>query len=172
MNLLWLLRHAKAASQGDGQEDRDRPLADKGEEAMRELGLWAAKQGLAPKLVLCSNAVRTRQTLALLLPRLGGRPEVAIEGGLYLADAGDLLARLRRVPVKYDSVLVIGHNPGLHELAVLLLRAAGNAMGRRLAAGMPTAALAEFTIDGPWSALDQGRARLAHYVTPKALRDA
>jgi phosphohistidine phosphatase len=172
MNLLWLLRHAKAAPLGDGQEDRDRPLAEKGETAMRELGAWAAARQLAPGLVLCSSAVRARQSLALLLPSLAGRPEIMIEGGLYLAEAGDLLARLRRVAGKCDSVLLVGHNPGLHELATLVARSGAGALGRRLAAGMPTGALAGFALDGPWSGLDRGAARLAHYVTPKELRDA
>ncbi|HXQ51268.1 MAG TPA: histidine phosphatase family protein [Stellaceae bacterium] len=172
MSLLWLLRHAKAAPQAEGQEDRDRPLAAKGEQAMRELGTWAARQKLAPELVLCSSSARTRQSLALLLPSLAGRPEVMIEGGLYLADPGDLLVRLRRVPARCGSVLVVGHNPGLHEFAVLLTRSASGPLGRRLSAGMPTGALAGFALDGPWSALDHGAARLTHYVTPKELRDA
>lgn len=170
MNLLWLLRHAKAVPQGDGQEDRDRPLAEKGEQAMRDLGAWAAAHKLAPQLVLCSSAVRTRQTLALLLPSLAGRPEIMIEGGLYLADSGDLLARLRRVAGKCESVLLVGHNPGLHELAASLPRPVSGALGRRLAAGMPTGALAGFAFDQPWSGLDPGAARLTHFVTPKELR--
>lgn len=170
MSELWLLRHAKAVPQEAGA-DRDRGLAPKGEAAMRDIAKWAGKAGLAPALVLCSSAARTRQTLALLQPVLAGRPEIKLEDGLYLADARSLLARLRRVPEKCGSVLVVGHNPGLHELAVLLLQPGSGAAGRRLAESMPTGALAGFELDGPWGALDSGGVKLLHYVTPKELRD-
>jgi len=172
MNRLFLLRHAKAETDApNGGGDRDRPLAQKGERSMRHIGAWATEAVLAPDLVLCSPATRTRQTLALLLPRLGGRPQVKFEEALYLADAPALLERLRRVPARSASVLVIGHNPGLHALAVGLLRTAAGAHGKRLAQGMPTAALAAFELDGPWATLDQGAARLTDFVTPKELRD-
>jgi phosphohistidine phosphatase len=170
MNRLFLLRHAKAETDAPGG-DRDRPLAQKGERAMRDIGAWATEASLAPDLVLCSPATRTRQTLALLLPRLGGRPQVKFEEALYLADAPALLERLRRVPARSASVLVIGHNPGLHALAVGLLRSAAGAHGKRLAQDMPTAALAAFELDGPWATLDQGAARLTDFVAPRELRD-
>lgn len=151
--------------------DRDRPLTETGGRAMRDIGAWAADAALAPELILCSPAVRTRQSLALLLPHLGGRPEVKLEEALYLADAEALFARLRRVGSRTGSVLAIGHNPGLHELAALLLRPPAGPLGKRLAQAMPTAALAAFELDGPWGGIDQGTARLAHFVTPKELRD-
>jgi phosphohistidine phosphatase len=168
MSELWLLRHAKAVQQQDG-EDRDRPLAAKGEAAMREISAWATEMGLAPGLVLCSSAARTRQTLALLTPVLAGRPEIKFEDGLYLADAERLLLRLRRVPAKCASVLLVGHNPGLHELAVVLTQPGSGHGMKRLQAGMPTGALAGFELAGPWSALGPREARLRHYVTPKEL---
>lgn len=170
MNQLYLLRHAKAEAEAPaGGGDRDRVLADKGERAMRDIGTWATKTGLAPDLVLCSPAARTRQTLALLLPELGGRPQLKFEDALYLADAPALLERLRRVPARSASVLVVGHNPGLHVLAIGLLHGAGGAPAKRLTQGLPTAALAAFALDGPWGTLDQ--ARLTDFVTPKELRD-
>jgi phosphohistidine phosphatase len=171
MNRLYLLRHAKAAPQAPGTEDRERPLADKGGRAMRELGAWAAETGLAPALILCSPAVRTRQTLALLLPHLGGRPEVKLEEALFLAAAEALAARLRRVAAKCPSVLLVGHNPGIEALAVALLQVPAGPLGKRLREGMPTAALAAFELDGSWAALDDGAARLTHYITPKDLRE-
>jgi phosphohistidine phosphatase len=170
MNSLALLRHAKAVPQDTG-EDRARPLSPKGERAMADLGAWVQAQGLAPALVLCSPAARTRQTFALLLPFLAGAPEIKYEEALYLADAAELMARLRRVPARHESVLVVGHNPGLHELALLLLHSGAGAKARRLRDAMPTGALASFALDGPWAALDRGAARLAEFVTPKELRD-
>ena len=116
--------------------------------------------------MLCSDAVRTRQTLALVLPRIGGQPTVLYEDGLYLAEAEALLARLRHVPAERASVLLVGHNPGLHALAVML---AAGAAGRRLRDGLPTASVAWFEAEGGWAALGSARARLAHFVTPKTL---
>ena len=139
---------------------------------MRELGTWAARQKLAPELVLCSTFRPDAADPGAAVAEPRRPPQVMIEGGLYLADPGDLLVRLRRVPARCGSVLVVGHNPGLHEFAVLLTRSASGPLGRRLSAGMPTGALAGFALDGPWSALDHGAARLTHYVTPKELRDA
>ena len=68
-------------------------------------------------------------------------------------------------------MLLLGHNPGLHELAALLMRRAAGPLGKRLREGMPTASLAAFELDGPWTKLDQGAARLIHFVTPKELRE-
>jgi phosphohistidine phosphatase len=164
---LWLLRHAKAV--GQQEPDRKRPLAEKGEAAMREVASWAAEQGLAPALILCSSAARTRQTLAILRPALGGKHEIRFEDGLYLADAERMLARLRRVPAKCESVLVVGHNPGLHELAVLLMAPGAGKPGKHLASEMPTGALAGFEVEGPWGVLAPHEARLTHFVTPKDL---
>jgi phosphohistidine phosphatase len=167
---LWLLRHAKAAPIEIGA-DRDRPLTGKGERAAREIGAWAAQRHAEPELVLCSTAVRTRQTLALLLPFLVGKPEIAYENELYLAEVPTLLERLRQVPDTCQSVLVVGHNPGLHSLGIMLLRSGSGALARRLIADMPTATLAGFALDVAWLGLGRGAGRLDMLATPKDLRD-
>jgi phosphohistidine phosphatase len=172
MNRLWLLRHAKAAPQeGDGP-DRDRPLAPAGEAAAEAVAGWMAAHRLVPDLALCSSALRTRQTLALILPRLGGRPQIQYEDALYLADARELLARLRRLPRDRAGVLLVGHNPGLHDLAVALAESATGAHARRLRQGMPTAALACFEAAEGWAAIDRTGARLVDFITPKAITKA
>jgi phosphohistidine phosphatase len=168
MTRLLLLRHAKAVPQEDEMADRDRPLADKGARQMRQLAAWAEGRRLRPELVLCSSAARTRQTLALIAPKLKN-PETLYEEGIYLADPRALLNRLRKMPGACASVLVVGHNPGLHELGVLLLQGGAGALARRLKDGMPTGALAVFELDGPWASLGPGAGRLVEYVTPKEL---
>ncbi len=169
MNRLCLIRHAKAVPQeGDG-EDRERPLADSGAVAAQAIGSWMAEHGIKPDLVLCSSALRTRQTLAQILPLLGGKPQLFYEDGLYLAAATTLLTRLRKVAPGRASVLVVGHNPGLHELAVALADKARGKLVRRLRENLPTAALAGFEIEGAWATLDAESARLAFYVTPKEI---
>ncbi|HXP31383.1 MAG TPA: histidine phosphatase family protein [Stellaceae bacterium] len=168
MRTLHLLRHAKAAADDPGG-DRARPLSDRGQRAARAIGAWMAERKLAPQLVLCSSALRTRQTLALVLPSLARLPEVLYEDDLYLAEAPALLQRLREVPVRAASVLLVGHNPGLHELAVLLAESDAGAFPKRLAASFPTAALASYEVAGDWAHLDRGSARLAALITPKEL---
>jgi phosphohistidine phosphatase len=168
MTGLLLLRHAKAVPQGDDGPDRDRPLAEKGARQMRVLAAWAAERRIRPDLVLCSSAVRTRQTLALIAAKLKD-PETLFEDGIYLADARALLRRLRKVPAACASVMVVGHNPGLHELSIMLLCSGAGANARRLKDAMPTGALAMFELDGPWASLDRGAGRLVEFVTPKEL---
>ncbi|HUZ74411.1 MAG TPA: histidine phosphatase family protein [Stellaceae bacterium] len=170
MNRLLLLRHAKAAPQADSEAgDRTRPLLPRGERAAMAVGRWLATEGIAPDLALCSSATRARQTLERVLPALHGRPRVAYEDTLYLAEVPALLARLRAVEPARNCVLLVGHNPGLHELAALLLGEAGGRLARRLRENMPTGALAGFELAGGWTALGRDPARLVHYVTPKEL---
>jgi phosphohistidine phosphatase len=169
MKTLYLLRHAKAVP-GDAEgDDRARPLAERGDRASRAVGQWLADRRATPALVLCSSTVRTRQTLALVLPALTPAPQVLYEDGLYLADARVLLARLREVGAGTASLLLVGHNPGIQELAALLAEPTTGRLARRLAEGMPTGALVAFEVPGNWSALDRHRARLVDIVTPKEL---
>jgi phosphohistidine phosphatase len=124
-------------------------------------------QGIDPELILCSTAVRARATLARIEPALG-RQEVKVERALYGANADALIARLRKLPAACESVLVIGHNPGLHELVLELARPGP---GREaLAVKFPTAALAtlEAQIDG-WPELGPGAADLTAFVRPRDL---
>jgi len=165
---LHLLRHAKAAPQGEGT-DRERPLEQRGRRAAQALAAWAAEHKLAPALVLCSPSTRTRQTLDIIAPALLRPPQILFEDALYLATAGQLLARLRQIPAGTTCVMVVGHNPGLHELAALLSDVTGGPLMARLAAGLPTAAMASYEIAVPWSALDRRLARVTALLTPKDL---
>ena len=170
MHRLHLLRHAKS-SRDEAGEDRDRPLTRRGRGAARLVGesLPAALGGV--DLVLCSSARRTEETAELVLAGFGGAPRILFEDELYLAGRAALLRRLSRLDEADDAVLVIGHNPGLHELA-LALAAPDSPAYRALASGkFPTAARASFAIDCAWSALDRSRHALVDYVTVKSLGD-
>lgn len=127
-------------------------------------------QGLMPDIVLVSSSRRTLQTLEALQP-WDETPIVEPMDALYLADAPQMLRVLRGAAETARSVLLIGHNPGLHELALMLAGDArsGTPAQRRLAKGYPTGALAEFSVPGPWSQLDSGGARLLRFVLPRDL---
>jgi phosphohistidine phosphatase len=162
---LYLLRHAKSSWDDVDLADRDRPLARRGRVAADRLASYAALEGIRPQLVLCSPARRTRETLDALLGALAPDASVAYEERLYMADARGLIERLRLVPEETRSVLVVGHNPGIEQLLVLL---AGHEAERRIGDKLPTGALATLELDGDWATLE--RARLVDYVVPRELR--
>ena len=165
---VYLLRHAKSSWEDPGLDDHERPLAPRGRKAATRVGRYLEDARIRPALVLCSSARRTQETLERLAPRLPGTTRIEIEPGLYGASARTLLARLQQLPESVDSVLVVGHNPGVQELALLLA-----ARGERLAdvrATFPTGALATLALDGAWSDLRPGGAELVAFVAPRELR--
>lgn len=171
MHQLLLLRHAKAEKAVEGASDHERELAAAGVATTRRMAAAMRALGLAPDLILVSTARRTMQTLAALDPL--GEEAALVEPceQLYMTSAAEMLALLRAVPETVRSLLLIGHNPGLQQLALMLCATEDrNAEARaRLVAKYPTAALAEFLIPGPWQRLDKGSGRLLHFLLPKDL---
>jgi phosphohistidine phosphatase len=168
MHTLYLLRHAKSSWADQTLPDRERPLARRGRRDAKRIAKHLARLEIAPEIVLCSTAERTRETLELVGPAFGATSMVSLEANLYAASAEELLERIRAVPETVASVMVIGHNPGLQDLA-LVLASDGAELGR-LEAKFPTAALATLTlVDTSWRRLSQGDAMLAAYVVPKQL---
>jgi phosphohistidine phosphatase len=175
MRQLLILRHAKSSWDDASLPDRDRPLNKRGRHAAAIMRRAMQAHGLSPDLVLVSAAKRTMQTLEALEP-WDETPLIEPMESLYLATSDQYLAALQAVPETVRSVLLIGHNPGLHDLALLLMapRPPGEAAqaAHRLGAGFPTAALAEMTVSTPWSELAPGGARLVRFLTPRALDPA
>jgi phosphohistidine phosphatase len=164
---LYLLRHAKSSWKEPGLADHDRPLARRGRRAAKAIGRHLREQGVEPELVLCSTARRAGQTLEGIEPGLG-RGAVRVERKLYCARPADLLAGLHEIAPRVRSVMVIGHNPGIEELALLLARHGSKV--RELEAKFPTGALATLAFRGPgWAALDRGTAELIEFIRPRDL---
>lgn len=168
MNTLHLLRHAKSSAK-ENVEDHDRPLSRRGREAARLLGKYLAAKLDPGDLVLCSSARRTRETLELVVPESSSRPRIMIEDALYLASSAKLMARLRRLNSGDVNVLLIGHNPGLRDLAVALADHASPDFRAFASSKFPTAACASFAVVADWSALGYSRHKLTGYVTPASL---
>jgi phosphohistidine phosphatase len=175
MRQLLLLRHAKSASGDASVPDRDRPLNASGRRSAGVMRSAMRDLGLAPDVVLVSTARRTLETLEALEP-WDDTPLVEPMDSLYLANPIQLTAALHGVAETVRSVLVIGHNPGLHDLALALAGAralaGGGDNGRALAAGFPTGALAEFVVAGSWWDLREGGGKLVRFLTPRMLGDA
>lgn len=171
MRTLLLLRHAKSTWDDPTLDDHERPLNKRGAKEAPRIGAWIAERQLRPDIVLCSDAVRTRATLSLVLAAMGGQaPAVRFEPRLYLAQPPGVLEALGRVEPAAERCLVVGHNPGLHALALGLV-GDGNAKDiARLAMGFPTAALAVLELPAhTWKSLEPGSGRLAALVTGKEL---
>ena len=168
MRQLWLLRHAKSAWDDPSLADEDRPLAPRGIHASAAMAAYLATADVRPQLVLCSAGLRARQTLAAVLPSLGGDLEVRVDPELYTFDAGVLLRRLRAVHDDVNAVLLVGHNPAFQDLA---LRLAGSGPARdRVAEKLPTCALATIELsDAPWASLTQEDGALTGLLTPRDL---
>ncbi len=171
MRQLLLMRHAKSSWDDPHLPDHARPLNARGRRAASAMAAAMTGLGLAPDVVLVSSARRTLQTLEALGP-WDEQPLIEPMDLLYLADAERLAGVLAGVAQTARSVLLLGHNPGLHELALLLAEAAAPPQHTgdlaRLRRAFPTASLVEFTIPGPWSLLREG-SRLIRFLTPADL---
>lgn len=169
---LFLLRHAKAVPTGKEKADFDRPLNERGQDDALKMAALFEDQGFNPEAILCSPSLRTRQTLAPLLTLLDDA-KTEFPDDLYLIDAPKLLKRLRKQATQLSTLLVIGHNPGIEDLALVLAdpEADGDAAGlARMREKYPTGSLAvlKLKIDD-WSGLGPGTCRLEAFVRPKDL---
>jgi phosphohistidine phosphatase len=166
MKRLLLLRHAKSSWDDPALPDRERPLAPRGHRAAERMAKHLRSNVPNADLVLCSSALRTRETMARMSGAFG-EPEVVVEDELYAASDDELLERLRGVAETSETVALIGHNPGIGDLASALA-GRGDDLDR-MRSKFPTGALAVLEFDGRWERLAPGGAVLASFVTPKDL---
>jgi phosphohistidine phosphatase len=167
---LLLLRHGKSSWSDPTLSDHDRPLAPRGERAAGLIAAHLRSEGIRPALVLCSSARRTRDTLAAVQPSLDETTEVRVEDGLYGAGATAIVALLRTVDAAVPSVMVIGHNPGLEDLALALAGDGAETAVRQLRTKFPTGALATLELrSSAWPELAFGDAFLLSVVLPRDL---
>jgi phosphohistidine phosphatase len=170
MLTLSLFRHGKSSWNSPSVRDIDRPLSERGEAAVPRMGAYMVAHKIAPELVLCSPAVRARQTLDLLLPHLGSDPTVVYEDGFYLASSSVLLKRVRQIESKMHHVMIVGHDPGLHGLALAVSGEGHPEELQALSAKFPTAGLAVIVFKArDWSGVKEGAGRLTRFITPRRL---
>jgi len=168
MHQLHLLRHAKS-SWDDDADDHERPLNRRGREAARLIGASLPAAAGAFDLVLCSTALRARETAELALGGYHSLPQILYEDELYLATPSALLRRLRQLDEAHGVVLVVGHNPGLHELATALADPDSPGFANLANGKFPTGVRARFVVATNWAELDSTHHRLVDYVTVKSL---
>ena len=166
MAILTLLRHAKAAQAVPGQEDFDRPLTERG----RGDAAWAGSIIVAfkPDLALVSASRRTAETWEIASQALPKAPELALDRGLYLCSPAQLLQRIQAAPATVRSVVAVGHNPCMEELALWLAADEREPEALMMRAKFPTAAIAVFDLrDGGWSRLGPESVAFRRFTTPK-----
>ena len=171
MKTILLLRHAKSAWNTAGLSDHERPLNRRGERAAKAVADHLAQHGPRPDLILCSTATRARQTLAPLVKRLGTpAPPLSLEDDLYLASEDGLLVRLQALADDVATVLLVGHNDGIWQLAEALAGRGAAALLASLREKYPTGTLAVLHVpDGTWRDLAAGSGELLAFVRPRDL---
>lgn len=170
MKTLYLLRHAKAAAGDSRLRDEDRPLNAQGHEAAAAIGRWMQANNHMPSQVLCSPSKRTRETFDGVFMLASRAPEVLYEKKLYLASAGELFRQIQSTGDGVRALMVIAHNPGIHEAALRLTASGPAAALDTLEVKYPTAALAILKCDvAHWREITEACGELTHFITPKAL---
>lgn len=169
---LLIFRHAKSGHPAS-LDDFDRPLCDEGNAAAPLIGSWIRQHDLEPAAVLCSSARRTKETLALVLPCFRIPPKVEYDRSLYLSEVPVLVGKIRKAPA-LSPLMIVGHNPGLHEMALALLArqqgAEAKIRAEDLARKFPPAGLAVLEFKHrDWAGLKPATAKLAYFVRPKSL---
>jgi len=170
MRRLMLLRHAKSDWAVAGARDRDRTLNARGRESAPKMGAYMARHALVPDLIVASTATRVIETLDLVLPAFETAPKVIQDARLYGAGAGVLLDIIKETARATHSLLLVGHNPGIGELASGLIASGDVEARQRLIEKFPTAALAviDFAVDD-WVKLHLRGGRLDRFVVPRTL---
>lgn len=163
---IHLLRHVKSSWDDATLSDHERPLAPRGEKAAARMAEWIEAHDVRPDLVLCSSALRARETLAKVEGALGS-PRIVVADSLYAASAEELAQRLGRVPADVREVMIVAHNPGLADLCQLLAEPSPDK--ERIAEKLPTGALVTLETAAGWADLAPECATIAALVLPREL---
>ena len=169
MKTLYVLRHAKSDWGDSALRDFDRPLNGRGWSAAKAMGAEMRERGISPDLVLVSPSARTIETLARVEEGFGEKFEAVEERSIYLAETETLVELVRGAPADTDRLMIVGHNPGMHEL-VLVLAEGPRDLRDEAANKFPTGALAEISFDvREWAAVAPGTGRIRTFLKPRDL---
>lgn len=172
MKTLLLLRHGKSDWSGMGRSDRDRQISRRGTNASQRIGKYIAAEKLEPGRIVCSPAVRTRQTCEIAVREFSRTPEIIYDENLYSFNDGDgYLDAIWGTPDDVDILMIIGHNPSMHMTAYALTGSGDTAARANMVEKYPTAALAVLTFDSDsWRACAAGGGKLLAFVKPRTLK--
>ncbi len=170
---LYLLRHAKSSWQDKAVADFDRPLNKRGIQARADIAQYMESMDYRPDVIICSTAKRAVMTLDAVRSVAGKSCKIVMDDGLYLADPKALAHRVGESKTKHQSLMLIGHNPGLHMLALALTTPAQTPEFNALQLKFPTAALCVLqTTQSEWKPVTPNSYRLLDFVLPRELAAA
>jgi phosphohistidine phosphatase len=170
LKTLTLLRHAKSGWDDPVTRDFDRPLNAKGKRAAQTVGRNLRDLGLEFDHIVASPAIRVGETLDAVTAGYGRKLAPVWERRIYLASAATLLDVVHELPADADRVLLVGHNPGLEDLVLMLVPETADGLRALVEAKYPTATLAEMTLEiAGWDAATAGTASLTRFVRPRDL---
>jgi phosphohistidine phosphatase len=169
---LILMRHAKSTWDKADMADFDRPLSARGQSAAPVIGAYLASRKLYPQLVLCSSARRAAQTWELASAALARDVKVTHSKSLYMAMPREMLKRIQRTPAEIECLLLVGHNPGIADLAGWLCGEGDDEKRTALARKYPTGAIAVIDFDvGSWGEVEADNGRLVDFVAPRQMAE-
>jgi len=171
MRRLILLRHAKTRRESASGIDRDRALDERGRGDAATMGVWLARTNHRPDLVFVSTATRARETWDLMAPSLPATRKENV-ADLYGAGPQELLQIIHSAePDDPGSLMIVGHNPGLHELALGLATKGEAAARQELSSHLPTTGVAIIDFPGDWTNVALGKGNLLLFMSPKLLKE-
>ncbi len=170
---LYIMRHSKAVPAGDGIDDHERVLTERGERDARTMGEYMREHGIVPDGVLCSSALRARQTLHFVEEGMGRTLNAKVERRLYMASPRDVLSLLALIEEPVGSLMIVGHNPTLHQLTADLTETGEKALLAELAKRFPTSTLAEIRYPAiSWTEFGPRKGELRRFIAPKLMATA
>jgi phosphohistidine phosphatase len=173
MRRLLLLRHAKAERLQPGGRDHDRILSKRGRNDAASVGAYLIRHKFVPDRALVSTSARTRETWGLVSAAFAKAPQAEFDGRIYEASPEAILNSIRETGTAGKTLIVVGHNPGMQQLAAMLIASGDVDARQRLLEDYPTSALALISFAGEsWDGLRPMGGRLEHFVTPDTLQPA
>ncbi len=173
MKKVILLRHAKSSWDEAATEDHDRPLNKRGRASAPLISRWLSQRRHLPDVVLCSSSARTCETVSRMRSATPDLPEPVVERELYHASPSAMRDRLAKLPCDCDTVMLVGHNPGLGSLVRKMADGRENRRCRRAYEHFPTGAAAVLELDlDDWSKIGFSQGRFVDFAVPRELIDA
>jgi len=164
---LIILRHGQARNAGPSEHDHSRKLTPRGREEAMWAGEALADRNIIPDTVLCSTAIRTRETLAEVQVSFADKPNINYSERIYNASENELLNKITATQEDVSRLMVVGHNPGLYQLALSLAKEGDKQMHNNLQMEFPTCSLVVINFEGTWQEITHAHSKLALFLTPE-----
>jgi len=167
---LYILRHAKSVQNADTDDDHERPINKRGEKSCVTMGNYIKEQNLVPEQILCSTALRAKQTINNIMQTVGIDTPIEYKKSLYMAMPLEVLEEVKEVGDETNKLMIVFHNPGAHKLALSLIGDGVPRYIQHINSEYPTCALAAITFDiSSWKDISKNSGHLDDFVTPKIL---